>query len=259
MSILLSVVSHKQADLVHGLLMDIERFCLYKDMEVVVTINVQEKIPFKEDDFNFKISVIQNEHPIGFGANHNAAFRLRASHFFSVLNPDVRLTQDPFPILKDTASNRKIGVVAPLIKNEENGIEDSARRLPTPFRLARRYWIGEKKSKIDYPVENKILSPDWVAGIFMLFPSQVFAQMNGFDERYRLYFEDVDLCCRLKMAGYKILLDPRVSVVHNARRDSQKNWQYLKWHILSGLRFFSSRIFWSSWLFQFREKIKKTS
>ncbi len=43
MSILLSIVSHKQADLVHGLLMGIERFCLYKDIEVVVTSNVQEK------------------------------------------------------------------------------------------------------------------------------------------------------------------------------------------------------------------------
>ena len=82
MSILLSVVSHRQADLVHGLLGDIERFCLYKDMEVVVTINVQEKIPFKEDDFNFKIRVIQNEHPKGFGANHNAAFRCKGLPLF---------------------------------------------------------------------------------------------------------------------------------------------------------------------------------
>jgi len=259
MSILLSVVSHKQADLVHGLLSDIERFCLYKDMEVVVTINVQEKIPFKEDDFNFKIRVIQNEHPKGFGANHNAAFRLRASHFFCVLNPDVRLTQDPFPLLKDTASNKKTGVVAPLIENEENGIEDSARRLPTPFRLFKRFWSGKKGAKFDYKIGNTLIFPDWIAGIFMLFPSQVFAEMNGFDDRYSLYFEDVDLCCRLRLAGYKIFLDPRVSVVHNARRDSHKNRHYLRRHILSAVRFFSSRIFWSSWLVQFREKIKKKS
>ncbi len=196
------------------------------------------------------------EHPKGFGANHNAAFRLRASQFFCVLNPDVRLTQDPFPLLMDTASDKKTGVVAPLIKKNENGIEDSARRLPTPFRLARRYWMG-KKSKIDYPLGNKILSPDWVAGIFMLFPSQVFAEMNGFDERYSLYFEDVDLCCRLRLAGYKIFLDPRVSVIHNARRDSHKNRQYLRWHILSGLRFFSSGIFWASWFRQISQRDKK--
>jgi len=255
MPILLSVVSHQQADLVFQLLMDIQQYCLDKNIEVVVTINIDEKIPFKAIDFDFKLRIIRNQRPKGFGGNHNAAFKMSNSDFFCILNPDVQLTHDPFPHLTAQLADQQAGVIAPLIVNEGNRIEDSARRLPTPFRLIKRYWIWGKKAKIDYPIGNNILSPDWVAGIFMLFPSRVFAQMNGFDERYRLYFEDVDLCCRLKMAGYKIMLDPRVTVVHNARRDSHRNMHYLGWHILSGLRFFSSGIFWASWLSQ----IKKAS
>ncbi len=223
MSILLSIVSHKQADLVHKLLNDIEQFCLYKDMAVVVTINVKEKIPFNEDDFNFKIRLIQNEHPKGFGANHNAAFRLSASQFFCVLNPDVRLTQDPFLLLAHLRADEPIGVIAPLILTGDHAVEDSARRLPTPARLIKRV-LNQKKGKLDYNM-NKAFYPDWVAGIFMLFPSTVFAAMNGFDERYHLYFEDVDLCSRLRLAGYKVVCDPKVSVIHHARRDSHRRLQ----------------------------------
>jgi N-acetylglucosaminyl-diphospho-decaprenol L-rhamnosyltransferase len=257
MSILISVISHKQAHLVQGLLSDLERFCPKEDLEVVVTINVQEKIPFKEDDFKFKIKVIQNKHPKGFGANHNAAFRLKDSHFFCVLNPDVRFIQDPFPLLAPLQTDERIGVIAPLILKGDHSVEDSARRLPTPVRLMKRIITSKKNDRLDYNM-NKMIYPDWVAGIFALFPRQVFDEMKGFDERYFLYFEDVDLCCRLRLAGYKIILDPRVSVVHEARRDSHKNRQYLKWHIQGAMRFFCSQVFWSSWLSQFNMKIEKT-
>ena len=257
MPILLSVVSHQQADLVFQLLQDLQRYCLPADIEVIVTVNIKERMPFRSNEFDFKLKIIQNDRPKGFGANHNAVFKTFNSQFFCILNPDIRLTQDPFPLLSAQLADHQAGVIAPIIVNQENRIEDSARRLPTPFRLAKRYWIGGKKSKTEYPLGNKILSPDWVAGIFMLLPSRVFALMNGFDERYRLYFEDVDLCCRLRLAGYKIRLEPRVSVVHNARRDSHRNMQYLGWYILSGLRFFSSGIFWVSWLRQFSQRDKK--
>ena len=255
MSILLSVVSHKQAHLVHGLLKDIERFCLYKDMEVVVTINVHEKIPFKEDDFNFKIRVIQNKHPKGFGANHNAAFRLRASNFFCVLNPDVRLTQDPFLLLAPLLADGPIGVVAPQILTGDQTVEDSARRLPTPGRLIKRV-LYRKKGGLDYNM-NEVFYPDWVAGIFMLFSSAAFAAMNGFDERYHLYFEDVDLCSRLKLAGYEVILDPKITVIHHARRDSHRHLRFLLWHTLSGIRFFTSRVFVASLLSRSNKMSKK--
>jgi N-acetylglucosaminyl-diphospho-decaprenol L-rhamnosyltransferase len=256
MSILLSVVSHKQADLVLGLLNDIERFCLYKELEVVVTINIFEKVPFKENDFNFRIRVIQNEHPKGFGANHNTAFKLSNSEFFCIINPDVHLIQDPMVLISSLKADRKIGVVGPLIINEDHSIEDSARRLPTPLRLLKRYLGPKKDEKLDYNM-NEMFYPDWVAGIFMLFSSKAFAAMKGFDERYHLYFEDVDLCSRLRLAGYRVVFDPRVSVVHNARRASHKNIHFFRWHILSGCRFFSSRVFWQSLFHRSNKTVQK--
>jgi N-acetylglucosaminyl-diphospho-decaprenol L-rhamnosyltransferase len=245
MSVLISIVSHQQAGLVHRLLEDLQRLCSDKNWEVIVTVNIEENLSFAEEDFDFRLKIIRNIWPKGFGANHNTVFRSWPSDFFCVLNPDLRLTQDPFVLLTALLSDKRIGVIAPLIKNRDGFIEDSARRLPTPFQLIKRGLNRKKESSLDYKMDQ-VVYPDWVAGIFMLFPSPVFAEMNGFDERYFLYFEDVDLCSRLRLAGYKVVLDPSMSVFHEARRDSHKNIRFFKWHVLSGLRFFSSRVFLSS-------------
>jgi N-acetylglucosaminyl-diphospho-decaprenol L-rhamnosyltransferase len=257
MSLLISIVSHKQADLVQRLLGDIEKFFLDPLFEVIVTINIEEKVPFKETDFSFKLTIIRNKVTKGFGANHNAAFKLRNSHFFCIINPDVRLTQDPFPLLIKTAADEKTGVVTPLIRNPAGEVEDSARRLPTPLRLFQRISFASNRDRLEYPRGNEPFSPDWVAGIFMFFSSPVFGAMKGFDEKFRLYFEDVDLCCRLRLAGYNIILDPRIAVVHNARRDSHKNRHYLWWHVRSAIQFFGSDVYWSSRLAELKMKSKK--
>jgi N-acetylglucosaminyl-diphospho-decaprenol L-rhamnosyltransferase len=254
-NIVISIISHKQAHLVLQLLRDIQQFCLHRNPEVTLTINVEEEIPFQEKDFDFRIRIFKNQSPKGFGANHNQAFHLSTSDFFCIANPDVRLVQDPFKLLAPIATNQNIGVIAPLIMNRDQHVEDSARKLPTPFRLIKRVLAPKEENKLDYSLINEPLFPDWLAGIFMVFPGSVFKTMKGFDERYFLYFEDVDLCSRLRLAGYKVVIDPSVKIIHEARRDSHRHLRYLYWHISSGLRFFSSPVFWKA--FSRELKIRK--
>jgi N-acetylglucosaminyl-diphospho-decaprenol L-rhamnosyltransferase len=247
MAVLISIVSHNQGELVGNLLRNIQALSIKDPFEVVLTLNTPETLPFMEQDFNFKLTVIHNKYPKGFGANHNAAFRSRPSSFFGVLNPDLKLDQDPFTPLLTRLTGRNQGVIAPQVLNDDHDIEDSARCLPTPFRLVKRYMGFKKTIRLDYPTD-RIYCPDWVAGIFMLFPSRVYAAVQGFDERYFLYFEDVDLCTRLWRAGYQVMVDPAVTVIHQARRNSHDTIRYLSWHIFSGCRFFLSRVFWATWL-----------
>jgi len=77
--------------------------------------------------------------------------------------------------------------------------------------------------------------------MFMLFRSSTFAEIGGFDAAYRLYYEDVDLCARLRLKGYDVRLAPKAIVTHLARRSSHRNPRYAAWHLRSMLRFFTSR------------------
>ena len=238
--ITISVVSHGQGTLVNELLTDLAKYSS-RQVEVVLTINVEEKLPFGGDHFEFPLRIVRNNEPRGFGANHNAAFVFRRCPYFCVLNPDIRVNSDPFEPLLSFLANPEVGVVAPLVRSIEGTVDDSARRMPTPLVIFGK--VFNRKRGPDYRIGREPISPDWVAGMFMLFRSDVYAQMGGFDERYFLYYEDVDLCARMALAGYKIVLDPGVSVIHDARRESHRNFSYFRRHIASITRFFLSQVF----------------
>jgi GT2 family glycosyltransferase len=79
--------------------------------------------------------------------------------------------------------------------------------------------------------------------MFWLMEAGVFRELGGMDERYRLYFEDVDFCARARLRGMNILVDTQVRVRHDAQRSSRRNPYYLILHIQSALRFFASPVY----------------
>lgn len=182
----------------------------------------------------------KNSKPKGYGANQNAAFRDFPAPFICVLNPDIRVTGNPFPDLLASFSNPKVALVAPKIITPECRLEDSARKFPTLRSLACKAFGGSNGT---YPKLNS--SPDWVGGMFMLFRSDVFREIGGFDEKFFLYYEDVDICWRLRQKGYEIKFVPSVEVIHDARRESRKNWRYARWHLASMARYvIKARAWW---------------
>lgn len=237
----ISIVSHLQCSLVDKLLADIDRCCKASPIEVILTLNMPEEPPFAERRFSFPIKTICNQIPQGFAANHNQAFRHASGQFFCVMNPDIRLSDDPFPALLSCLQDSSVGVAAPVVVGVSGEMEDSARRFPTPFKILCKAFGGCKES--DYVVKGEPVFPDWVGGMFMLFPRDIFKRLGGFDQRFFLYYEDVDLCARLKLLGYGVALCPNAKVIHDARRDSRRSFKYLKWHLASMTRFFCSPIF----------------
>lgn len=235
----ISVVSHSQAVLVKALLGDLSAHVAADQIEVIFTVNVEEPLPFSAGDFPFRLQIVRNAAPRGFGMNHNAAFVLAAGGYFCVLNPDIRISADIFPRLLESVSKTSAGVVSPLIVSTAGVNEDHARRFPTLLGILKKVFLGAKGP--DYVLGNNDYSPDWVAGMFMLFRAETFRQLNGFDDGYFLYYEDVDLCWRLRRAGLGVTVVPAVRVIHDARRTSHTNIRYLRWHLASMLRFFWKR------------------
>lgn len=242
MDISISVVSHLQMTLVAELLGDLAEHCRDSRFELILTLNQDETIPFIADSFSYPIKVLKNATPLGFGANQNQAFAHGTGRFFCVINPDIRLTSDPFPALLACMNNSSVGVVAPLVLGENGTVEDSARRFPSPLKILRKVFGGG--FKLDYAMDSALVHPDWVAGMFMLFPRGIFERLGGFDERYFLYYEDVDICARLRLLGHAVLVCPEARVMHHAQRRSHRDFRHLRWHLKSMVRFFLSPVYW---------------
>ena len=239
--ITLSIVSHAQMHLVLPLLRDLNTVHANTPIAVVLTLNLPEELPCSPTEFAYPLQVLHNTQPHGFGANHNQAFKQAQGDFFCVLNPDIRIAHNPFPALLKACADNTMGLAAPCIHNSSGQLEDSARKFPSPWRIAHR--VLTRRRKRDYVAPSTALHPDWVAGMFMLLRSPVYQQMGGFDERYFLYYEDVDLCARIRLAGLDIVQLPLPGVVHDAQRASHRNPTYLRWHVGSMLRFFCSGVF----------------
>lgn len=232
----ISVVSHGQFHLVRELLNDIERHCQGLNFELILTLNLPE--PVDVHSYTYAIQVVENSIPKGFGENHNAAFKVAKGSFFCVVNPDVRLTNNVFNELLGFHKTNNPGVSAPIVINSMGGVEDSGRRFPSPMAVLFKA-VGipsyRKKNLARFPNQ-----PDWVAGMFMLFNVNDYSNIGGFDERYFLYYEDVDICARLMLKGRSVLVCETATVIHDAQRSSHKNLKYLRWHVSSMLRFFFS-------------------
>lgn len=238
LSLTVSVVSHGQIELVDQLLADLAKHCA-ADLSVVLTHNIAEREVVLPADWAHRLEVVQNERPAGFGANHNAAFRRCITPLFCVVNPDIRLARDPFPALVATLESGRIAAAGPMVLSPSGKAEDSARRFPT---VARLLWkLAKPPRGPEYPVDRGPIAVDWVAGMFMLFRAEAFRFVSGFDERFFLYYEDVDICRRLRGAGYSITYDPNVSVVHDARRASRRNPRLMAIHAASALRYLLGR------------------
>ena len=114
--------------------------------------------------------------------------------------------------------------------------------MPTPFEIIRRRLPGYVYKPYQ-PDHDGLIHPDWMAGMFWLMNSDTYRLLNGMDIRYRLYFEDVDLCTRARLAGIPVLGDTRIQIRHDARRDSRRKLFYLLLHTQSALRFFASPVY----------------
>jgi N-acetylglucosaminyl-diphospho-decaprenol L-rhamnosyltransferase len=234
--ITVSVVSHGHGAIVEELVMALSK--LPEVSRIIVTHNIPELTTI---GFSNKVEVIDNPVPKGFGVNHNAAFGLCKDEFFCVINPDICLPENPFPVLLDTLIKRDSAVVAPAALSLDGNIEDSARRFPTPLGLFIKF-LGLDDGRYLYSVGDEVFAADWVGGMFMLFRADDFKLVSGFDEKFFLYYEDVDICARLWKARRSVLVCPQVQVIHNARRASRRDLRHMLWHLASMMRYFSRHL-----------------
>ena len=234
--ITISIVSHGQGVMVGEVLADLARFPESSRFRVILTQNIPEQLPFSAGDFPYPVAILENDCSKGFGANHNAAFRGVEGDWFSVMNPDIRMPENPFPRLLEVLERQQAAVVAPAVLSPSGQVEDSIRHFPTPLSLVGKM-LGQEDGRYPFAVGDEPFAADWVGGMFMLFRADDFRRIGGFDEDFFLYYEDVDICARLWKAGRRVLACPGVQVIHDARRASRRRLRYMRWHFFSLTRY----------------------
>jgi GT2 family glycosyltransferase len=202
-----------------------------------------------------KVEYIHTGENLGFGAGHNIAINRTKgiAEYHLVLNADVIFKAEILnTIYNYMVQNNQIGLLAPKIYNLDDTIQYSAKLLPTPMNLIVRRFLPIKfiQNKLDYNYElkffnfDKIIEVPYVMGCFMFINTNVFDVVNGFDERFFMYPEDIDLTRRI-YKKYKTIYYPLVSIKHKHGKGSYKSNKLLYYHVTSMIKYFNK---WG-WIF----------
>ena len=182
----------------------------------------------------------------GFGYGHNQVLNTINSDFHVILNPDITFDTNIFDELSSYLKNiSDVAMVVPQILNSDGSIQDLPRCAPKfkyliSGRLERfcrlfKLWRDEytcKGKNFDKPTEI-----DFCSGCFIMIRTDIFKKLNGFDERFFMYFEDADLTRRAQNYG-KTVLNPNFCATHTWERTSSKKFKYLCIHINSMIKYF---------------------
>lgn len=210
------LVLYKSEDAIKGCLDSISKSKGNLNIEVVVVDNysldqaseIAKKHPIKP-------IIIPQKENLGFSKAVNIAIKESRGEYIFLLNPDTRLVGkclEKLVIFARTKDN--LGAVAPKLLNYNNKIQPSVFKFPTIVNAIKHYFFGDKHSFNKYYPGNKITKVDIAVMAAFLIPRTVIDKVGGLDERYFLYYEDVEYCRRLYRKGFPVYFYPSVSVKH---------------------------------------------
>ena len=193
------------------------------------------------------IQIIQTGENLGFGRGANAGIVQAETEYVAVMNPDVFMRPDAFEqMIKHLASSPRAGITGPRLEDSEGRdlatcgyqprLSDAICRklllhLVFPFFRFRRV----------RPVEPSEV--DWVTGACMVGRREAFSAVDGFDKAIFMYFEDVDICLRLKTAGWSIHYVPAALAHHIGGHSSAQAFDRMLVASDRSYRYFTARHF----------------
>jgi N-acetylglucosaminyl-diphospho-decaprenol L-rhamnosyltransferase len=168
--------------------------------------------------------LVENDRPRGFSANVNRGVAQTSGDYVVIANPDTDAAADAVQILRDFAAARpRCGIAGPQLRYPDGRWQPSRRRFPTvrgtlvrrtpvryfarPFERQRDHYLLDER-----PVEP--VEADWMLAAFLLLRREMLDELGGFDEQFRLYGEDIDLCYRAAKAGWERWYVPAAIVTH---------------------------------------------
>ncbi|MDY0780413.1 glycosyltransferase [Tenacibaculum sp. IB213877] len=191
------------------------------------------------------IEYIFNSKNIGFAkANNQIIEKIDGySKYHLVLNPDVVFNPEIISKLVSKLEKEKdLAMIAPKATYLDGSHQYTARKYPSFFDLIirRTPFFSKRKKEQEYQLQDlsKPFYPDFIHGCFMLFNTKDFVQLKGFDKRYFLYMEDVDICKKIDELEKKKLYYPLVKVQHVKRKGSAKKIKLLFYHLSSAIKYF---------------------
>lgn len=162
-----------------------------------------------------KVKLIPNSRNIGFSAACNLGAQKAVGDYLLFLNSDMELVDKSFlKMLKFLQNHPKVGAIGPKFLYPDHSPQASVFPPQTIKNAFKQFWLNQKCFS-KYTPKNKNPTPVWaISGGALLIKKSLFQKISGWNEKYFIYFEDLDLCRSLRRLGKKIYYYPATQVIH---------------------------------------------
>ncbi len=229
------IVNYKVKEYIANLLNSIAKARHNKSLQIIVVDNDSgdNSIEFLRNRFP-DVEYIGNKENLGFGKANNQAIKKAVGKYTLIINPDTLVSEDTFEVLTDHMNrNPECGACGCKILNPDGTFAPESRRsVPTIWtsitkvlglnslfpksKLFGRYYLG-------WLHEDEASQIPVLSGSFMFWRTKLLKELEGFDERFFMYGEDIDLCYRIEETGFYIDYVPETSIIHYKGESTRKS------------------------------------
>ena len=198
------------------------------------------------------VSLIENESNVGFSKAVNQIIKCTSNPYIVLLNPDTVINPCFFDRMKSFMdSNKDVGIAGPKIFNSNGSIQGSGRAFPTFYSafFGRSSWVSKffprNRFTLNFLLSNNSdgktpMEVGWISGACMVVRRKALEKVGLLDERFFLYWEDVDWCRRMWDNGWKVVYYPGASIQHQVGGSSDQNiWRTTYEFHKSAYRYFT--------------------
>jgi GT2 family glycosyltransferase len=212
------IVNYNSGEYLISCLKSLEDVCSEAKIQTYVVDNASIDGSVEKAKAKFgKVKFIINGENVGFGKANNQVLKILETEFVLILNPDSKVTAGTIKyMLEFMERNPQVGASSCKLEKLDGSIDWASHRgFPTPWASFRYFFLKDDSlyhlTKKDFTREHEV---DSIVGAFFLTRKSVLEKVGYFDEDYFMYAEDIDLCFRIKKAGYKIMYVPQVKAIH---------------------------------------------
>ena len=260
MKLSIQLVHYRETSDLSRFLETIFQFSPSCPFEVVVVNNGKSSDEFQRlvEKYLRKVQVIQSDRNLGYGGAHRVAAQVSGGEYVAFCNCDLRVTSGAWDkLVRYLDSHPQVGIVGPQLVYPSGKVQESYRRFPRLMDVfLKRVGIGGRRLKKYLMSEEMPVGPiqvDWLVGAVLVIPRRIYDRVGGFDPRYFLFFEDMDLCRSVQSVGYSVVYLPEAKFVHAEHRLSDGGSLYKSlfkksfwWHLESmGKYFWKYRMGWN--------------
>lgn len=262
MSVKLSIciVAYRSYDEVIEAVDSIERFTsdkLKKKIYIVDNSQISsitpERVDFEKHIEQYSdVVYLELEENIGFGKGHNYILTRLDSQYHAIVNPDIVFKEDSFfKLISYMENNPDVGMCVPKLVDLEGELQLAYRKNPTIIDMFIRMFCSKlfPKRIAKHTLQDKDYSKPFqvpfAQGSFLIVKTELFKELEGFDDKFFMYLEDADLCRRVNECSC-VMYCPDTEVVHKWEKASHKNMKLFMIHLKS-MGYYFKKWGWKLW------------